>query len=496
MGLEALISPIVKNTAKSLVNFDLAIDPLLDQLQKGCPSKTELDKILAKKNQMSQALTQVQKGLTTLTDTSTTLEGILTGADIAVKVIKALPIPTSVPPGVGIPLNVINGFSSALIKLADLIKAGKVTVAQITPATKIMTTSIAKIQDKLSKLDGLLANCLVEQADSSLLWSSTKDYVVNDQVYLVNPEGGKDYYKALESNLNKSPDQNSTIWETSDEDSAKTSYFASLGINLNTENVDETSLNANSNDPFFYKGYKIVLDTNANNKFSFPERRGIATNDTGEKVVGPWSYSASTQVLLDGVKFEIDKIDKLALRAADEAAAAEAARLKLEQERQAALDKAYKQGEQTAKNYGRVTDNPYNKTDLRYNSWLKGYNDNKIVIKETVQSSPQTGMSSNIANASTNVANTSTPPPPTYMPFGYPAEDKEVKARSGKLWQYSVPQKKWNEFFPNYAPFTTKGGFDGQTNQITYRNVFPMKRMNYKWSQKFYKWEYVSTETL
>jgi len=409
MGLEAIITPIVTSAAKSIVNFDLAIDPLLAQLQKACPTKPELDKIIAKKNQMSQALSQTQKGLTTLTDTSSTLEGILTGADIAVKVIKALPVPTSVPPGVGIPLNVINGFTSTLIKLADLIKSGKATVKQITPATKIMVTSISQIQDKLSKLDGLLAKCLEEQ----------------------------------------------TVGMTNDE---KEAYFTSLGIDLksNTTIGDGTKpgesledrLSPNSTNPYVYKGYTIILDTNSGNKFSFPERRAIATNVEGEKIVGPWSYSASTQVLLDGVKFEIDKLDRLALKAADEAAKAEAARLETERrieearkkaltEQEARRKEAYEAGKKIGLQQKPMSQNPYPSTNKnQYDAWNSGWKEGAQIALSNVSNNLLSGLvtsNSTSTTSTTSTTTTTTTSTSNLAPFGSPGDT------DGETRTYSTP---------------------------------------------------------
>jgi len=422
MGLEAIITPIVSSAAKSIVNFDLAVDPLIAQLQKSCPSKPELDKILAKKNQMSQALSQVQKGLTTLSDTSSTLDTILTGADIAVKVIKALPVPTSVPPGVGIPLNVINGFTSTLIKLADLIKTGKVTVGQIAPATKVMVDSIAAIQDKLSQLDGLLAKCLVEQ----------------------------------------------TAGMTDEE---KEAYFTSLGIDLKSSSTTgdgtkpgeslEDRLSPNSTNPYVYKGYTIILDTNSGNKFSFPERRAIGTNAEGEKIVGPWSYSASTQVLLDGVKFEIDKLDRLALKAADEAAADEAARLEAQRRAEEARQKALAAQEQRRKeayNLGKKagtgnkpqSQNPYAPTNKnQYDAWNDGWKEGAMISISAPPSAALLGAlipPSNTTN--TGGTTTTTTTNEDYIPFGFAGDaNGETRTYSNnqvfEVYVWNAAQDRW-----------------------------------------------------
>ena len=108
--LGKVIQGLVKSAIKNAVNFELAIDPLIAELEKSCPPRETIDRILTQKNQLTQALTQTQTALTTITDTSSTIDTVLTRVNQAVQVIKLLPIPSSVPPGIGIPLNVINGF--------------------------------------------------------------------------------------------------------------------------------------------------------------------------------------------------------------------------------------------------------------------------------------------------------------------------------------------------------------------------------------------------
>ena len=101
----------------------------------------------------------------------------------------------------------------------------------------------------------------------------------------------------------------------------KEEYFTSLGINLNTLDTTsdpqvnlvggqalEDSLAPNSNNPLVYKDFQFVLDNDKENKLSFPRRRIVATRITdGVQIVGDYSFSASTQILVDEVKFKVDK---------------------------------------------------------------------------------------------------------------------------------------------------------------------------------------------
>ena len=272
MALGTVIAGLVRNAARSLVNFELAIDPIIERLQQSCPPKTELEVIIRQKNSIATALTQTQTALNTMVQTGQTVTGIINVTDITVRVIKNLPLPTSVPPGVGIPISIINRFTDTLIKLSDLIKTNRGIVASITPAVQSLNGDIQTILGKLTQLDILLAGCL-EQATIGL-----------------TDDEKEDYFTRLGINLN-------TLDTTSDPQ-----------VNLVGGQALENSLAPNSNNPLVYKGFKLIIDNDKENKLSFPRRRIVATRiANGVQIVGDYSFSSSTQILVDEVKFQIDK---------------------------------------------------------------------------------------------------------------------------------------------------------------------------------------------
>ena len=69
MALGNVIGGLVRNAATSLVNFELAVDPILERLQQACPPKAELEAIIRQKNSITTALTQVQTALNTMVQT-------------------------------------------------------------------------------------------------------------------------------------------------------------------------------------------------------------------------------------------------------------------------------------------------------------------------------------------------------------------------------------------------------------------------------------------
>ena len=272
MALGTVIAGLVRNAARSLVNFELAIDPLIERLQQSCPPKVELEIIIRQKNSIATALTQTQTALNTMVQTGQTVTGIINVTDIALRVIKNLPLPTSVPPGIGIPISIINRFTDTLIKLSDLIKTNRGIVASITPAVQSLNGDIQTILGKLTQLDTLLAGCLEEQTAN------------------LTEEEKEDYFTSLGINLN-------TLDTTS-----------SPEVNIAGGQALEDSLAPNSNNPLIYKDFKLIIDNDKENTLSFPRRRIVATRVTDAvQIVGDYSFSSSTQILVDEIKFKIDK---------------------------------------------------------------------------------------------------------------------------------------------------------------------------------------------
>ena len=272
MALGTVIAGLVRNAARSLVNFELAVDPLIERLQQSCPPKVELEIIIRQKNSITTALTQTQTALNTMVQTGQTVTGIINVTDIALRVIKNLPLPTSVPPGIGIPISIINKFTDTLIKLSDLIKTNKSIVSSIAPAVQSLNNDIQTILSALARLDVLLVGCL--EADTVGLTDEEKE----------------DYFTSLGINLN-------TLDTTS-----------SPEVNIAGGQALEDSLAPNSNDPLIYKDFKLIIDNDKENTLSFPRRRIVATRVTDAvQIVGDYSFSSSTQILVDEIKFKIDK---------------------------------------------------------------------------------------------------------------------------------------------------------------------------------------------
>lgn len=282
------ISKIVEATSK----FELAVDDLIDKFKDSCPPKDELMQIVQQKNQIQLALQSILAGFNTVQQTVNVTETLVTTVSTSVKIIKAIPFPTSVPPGVGIPINVITILADSLDKLGDLLKGAKGALKVVPSAAKTITSAAETVLTKLQALDVVLNKCIEELAEG------LTDQETNE---LLNEIG----------NVAATAGDNSSI-----------------GLNIANEEDLLNRLQPGSNNPFKYrkpgfrnKDWLLTIEYNEENDLPFPQRRiraenlnqfegniyrGVVVyNIYGKK----YSYSTSVEVLVDEVKFVIEQLD-------------------------------------------------------------------------------------------------------------------------------------------------------------------------------------------
>ena len=182
MGLAGFISKIVQSITKTCFQFNKTLDVLISQFKDSCPSTQDLKLLIQQKNQINGALVQIEGKISTLNTMASTSEAIADTLKTGVSIIKQLPIPSSVPPGVGLPMNVFNNFSDALDKLGDMITKQKGSLDSIPEALNLVSKDVGEVISKLKELDVALNNCLeqdpnITQADLNSLIATTGNFV-------------------------------------------------------------------------------------------------------------------------------------------------------------------------------------------------------------------------------------------------------------------------------------------------------------------------------
>lgn len=212
MGLEKVIVKLTLKTCINLLKFDGALAGIKSKFEvEGCPPKEEIIALNAQKNQIQSALETIAKPIAVLDKTATTVSTVLDALDIAIKIIKKLPFPTSVPPGVGVPANVLTTLSDVLDLLGEIVKTGKGQIGGIPIALKFINKFLQAAITTLNSIDTSIGNCLIEEVDDSIEWSPTKDYKASSDPNADGEDGTGNkvsvtkYFEALEDSLNSNP---------------------------------------------------------------------------------------------------------------------------------------------------------------------------------------------------------------------------------------------------------------------------------------------------
>ncbi len=212
-----------------------------------CPSPEEVIRIKNRRNKIVRQLNQLYK----LVNTALVIVGILGGLAAVIKIaagiIRAIPLPTAVPPGVGFPTSLILNFQRLIDKL-------------LVVAEKVFTLSLG-ISSALLVLSSLLLQALklLKLLDQQLLRCSEDIEDLEDLDFVIEDDGD---------------DEDTQI---------------------------DTSVN----------GFTLAVVVDNKNQVGSLQRRYATATDTNGVVVlkGEPSFSASEQILIDELAFYIRSND-------------------------------------------------------------------------------------------------------------------------------------------------------------------------------------------
>lgn len=231
-------------------------------------------------NQLTSALNLLQTPISTLSTLATTLDSITTALNISVTTIKSLPAPSSTPPGIGVPLGVINTLSDGLDTLGDIIKAIDGPVQSVSEFTTQLNSILFPISQTLNEVNSTIEPSLQIISFIRLLLEAP---VTQEQI-------------------------NKTI---TDSVQSVTDSLAEVGQFSNPEANQLSEQALIDSFPFIYEEYELTLEYNSDNQFEFPQRRIKGTNIINNQILynqedGSYSFSSSVQILVDEIKFRID----------------------------------------------------------------------------------------------------------------------------------------------------------------------------------------------
>ena len=227
------------------------VNEILAELMNTCPPPKELEKLSKIINSLKGLMNKFDKQTGNLKKIPDAMVPAVIAGKVVVEILSHLPVPAAVPPGVGVPLGIIQAQSNTLVftrKMVETLEADQKSIRDLLKSTDGL---FDPIKNKLTLIESLLAKCI--------------------------------------QNPNLSDEERSKI-------------ITAAGKTLNTDsNYREDYIAQNGNT------YKLSIREEPNQNFTVPKRQAIAKDFRGIVVLtGPNSYAGDTKVLIDELKFRID----------------------------------------------------------------------------------------------------------------------------------------------------------------------------------------------
>jgi len=282
MALAKFISKIVTSITKVTFQFNKTLDVLISQFKDSCPTTDELELLIYQKNQINGALQQIQQKIATLNKVADGSSSAVDALGKGKTIIKQLPAPSAVPPGVGLPLNIFNNFSDALDNLGTLIDKSKASLDTIPDALDLIKKDVGEVITKLKEFDAALNKCLEE--DPSITQDADGNFIINGEKFTLEVTTGN-------------------FIEVLTEEDLELLLLKPPGLLYGDYYLRLTLLNE---DDFSFIKKQII----AQNKESVPPPGEYYKEGTPvEFLYGDKSFSSSTSVLIEEMKWLIDTKD-------------------------------------------------------------------------------------------------------------------------------------------------------------------------------------------
>ena len=127
----------------------------------GCPTPGQLDRLKNKSQNLNSSISKIDRRLDKFRRIPKKLKTPVSALKKIIKVIKLLPIPQSVPPGFGLPVNLTVKYSDILVKLQEFIQQIDEIIVSIETALDVPTSSLSSIKNILSRTDSAVSACQV-----------------------------------------------------------------------------------------------------------------------------------------------------------------------------------------------------------------------------------------------------------------------------------------------------------------------------------------------
>ena len=162
-GMSAGIAKIVgKLQGKLSANVIAQTTQISDSFRvAGCPTLGKLDRLKNKQQNLNKSLSSINGRLNKFKKLPKTLKVPVKALKVIIKVISSLPIPQSVPPGFGIPINITVKYGDLLVKLKEMVNQIDEIITGIEAVLETPISQLSAISDILSRTESAISSCQV-----------------------------------------------------------------------------------------------------------------------------------------------------------------------------------------------------------------------------------------------------------------------------------------------------------------------------------------------
>jgi hypothetical protein len=254
-GISAIIASQVGNVRAALVvQVQKSVLEIVKKFATECPNQKELQKILKIRNTLLGHISSLSQRVQKFNQVATTIETTITATKLLIKIITSIPVPTAVIPpqvgGLGVPVSLLTKYSNALVKLNKTLD-------------KLIDESIA-IKDTVALIEPPLR--------------TTEERLRAIDIAIQDCAAGKD--------------------------------LADLSAIVNAaQPKGNTGSEGTPDDRYLYKGYELAIIQDKDAPKIAPRRYAVAKDRRGIIMLkGQPSFSSSTDILLNEIKFRIDQL--------------------------------------------------------------------------------------------------------------------------------------------------------------------------------------------
>lgn len=240
-----------------IISYAMAeINKIIQKLLNSCPPPEELARLTALVDTLKNLIGKYDKQVQKVEKIPATLEPAIAAGTVIVEILSHMPIPSSVPPGVGVPLGMIQTQANLLVFTRKMVETLGDDVTSINGMVESTKGIFDPVKIRIQAIEALLARCAENPELTDEERKSILDGAGNTSSSDIDSRAGEDY----------------------------------LASNGNTYNLSVIQENQ--------QGYDV------------PRRRAIAKDFRGIVVLkGPLSFAGSTQVLIDELKFRLEQLN-------------------------------------------------------------------------------------------------------------------------------------------------------------------------------------------